>query len=572
MNVTDDHYDAYDYQHYGHSGSRKFGSGSRNERLNYLLSRWEPCPSFQGGIHDDERNDWMGDFEAHADQSQIVRNNETMLPGTVYPGDYAIPCTPASLPVRGLRYRGLRDRGFPSLEDNYTSEYHHSWCTDLPVSENYASATLGPNLYDYSSSQFFQHLPNRAKVPDLTDYRDNNNPDIDLPESIYVSATDESPIDHGPLNFHATFPTPKATDSQHGDFFKQQWHVFSIIAASLRRQRCRIRHCLRILHRAKRALEIEKREFRNMQKYHLHDPEHSQSWYSLGEIIDANDSDDTWRPDTQYPWGPNGKRTEQPREEDLLHEASKSDNEPGVFPGSYYHRYSRHHYFGGRDGQTAMPRLTADVVSQAKNDLARYDSAWTSLSEHSQTITPRIPYPTVTMHFEPLLEPFPAYIRLPRQPAFHPPAHVRIQFHALQFYLYPLGLQASLTFDPPVQSFDDPEQVPDAILSVDEIESLGSNSLQGLKCRMISEIRKWHEDVLRNKGFGTLLDFGSNIKQDFEGRSVHSQYADDPEGLIGDVHDFEEKRTERDVVQGIWAAVQLLKDLVFAEMKRRNMK
>ena len=571
MDAADNYYDVYDNQHYGWSGSRMYGSQLRNERLSYPLSRWDSRPCLQGGNHDNEQIDWAGDFGAYVNQSQEVQNDQTMLHGVGYPGDYILSFGPAGLPVRGLRPTEPREEVFSLPEDNHESEYHHSWCTDLPATKMHPLSTLSPTLDEYFSRQFFQHLPKCAKASDLTDARDDNDSNIDLPTLIQATTTDGASMHHNPPNFDSTSSIPKSTGSQHGDFFKQQWRILRITAAGLHRQRRRIRHSLRVLHRAQQAFELERGEFRNVQKISIQDPEGNQKWHSIHERFGLHNSDNAWRRDTKHLGETRGKRTEQAREKDLMHEASRSSNERRRSSEYDYRQDSEHHYDGGPHEQRVSPPLTADVVSQAKNDLASYDSAWTSLSEQFRTNRPRIPYPTSTMHCGPLLNPFPSNVRLPRLAAFHPPAHVRIQFHALAFYLHPLGLQVSLTCFPSVQGFDDPEQVPDAVVGVEEIDRLHSRTLMELKLRVHKEIRTWHEDTLRKKGFGTLLDCGSAISQDLDRISKESQYSNNSECVMGNVHDLEEKLTERNIVQGVWAAVQFLKDLVNAEMKRRNM-
>ncbi|MCJ1436918.1 hypothetical protein MMC27_006301 [Xylographa pallens] len=561
--AANSHYDVYDNQHYGCSRSRIFGSRLRNERLSYPLSRLDSGPSLNGGIHDNERIDLVGDFEAYVNQSQ---NDETTLYPAAHTSDHFLSFSRADLPVRGPGYTEPGEEGFFLPEDDQKAGYHHSWCTVFPVSDKHSSTTIDPSVDANFSRQFVRHLPNRAKASDLT------SPDTGSPTFIQATTTDGSFIHNNPLYFDSTSSTPNFRDSQQGDYFKQQWRLLSIAVATLRRQRRRIRHSLRVLHRSQKALELERREFRNVQKNNIQDPERNQSWYSTGRKCGMDDGDDAWHRDTDCYWESRRKMTEQPREKDILYEASRSDDEPTGSSRHCYRHYSNHHYPGGPHGHIIPPPLTPDAVSQAKDNFMKYESAWTYLSDQSQTNTLRIPYPTVTMQAGPLLESFPSYVRLPRLPDFHPPAHVRIQFHALEFYLHPLGLQTSLTFRPLMQSFDDPEKVPDAVVGVDGIERLNSNSLIELKCGMINEVRKWHEDSLRRKGFGTVLDSCSAITQDFDSKSKQDHHARRSEFVIGDVHDFEEKLTERDIVQGVWAAVQLLKDLVIAEIKRRNMK
>ncbi|MCJ1413758.1 hypothetical protein MMC32_000082 [Xylographa parallela] len=492
--------------------------------------------------------------------------------GATYPGDHVLSFGRADLPVRDPAYTEPGEEGFFLPEDDHEAGYHHSWCTGFPVSGKHSSVTIDPILGANFSRHFVPHLPNRAKASDLTDSRNDDISNIDFPTFIQITPTDGSSIHYDPLYRDSTVSTPNPRDSQHGDYFKQQWRLLSAAVAALRRQRRRLRHSLRVLHRSQRALELERREFRNVQKSNVRDPERNQSWHSNGRKCGMDDGDDAWCRDTEYSWESRCKGTEQPREEDFFYEASRRDDEPRRFSRHDQRHYSEHSYVGGRHAQTIPPPLTPNTISQAKDNFVSYESAWTYLSARSQANALRIPYPTVTMHAGPLLEPFPSYVRLPRQPAFHPPAHVRIQFHTLEFYLHPLGLHASLTFSPLMQDFDDPEQVPDAVIGVDEIERLKSSSLMELKCRIINEVRRWHEDSLRRKGFGTILDSCSAIKQDIDSKSRQGHRASKSEFVIADVHDLEEKLTERNIVQGIWAAVQLLKDLVFAEMKGRNMK
>ncbi|MCJ1383301.1 hypothetical protein MMC17_006414 [Xylographa soralifera] len=569
MDATANQYDMYHKEHYGCSGSCIFGSRFRNERLSCPLPKWDPSSAFQRGIHESEQFNWVGDFEAYVNQSQEVQNNETMLRGAVYPEDHVLSFDQADLPVRDPGHREPREESFLLHEEDHIVDYHHSWRTGLPVFNDRSSATLDPPLDDHFSRQFFQQLPNRAKVPDLTDSIDHDNFSIDSPTLIQVNSTDGSPIHHNPSYFISNSSGSGSRDIQHGDYLKQQWRLLRVAAASLCRQRRRIRNSLRVLHRSQKALELERQEFRDVQKNNMRDPECDQSWYSINGRPGMDESDDAWRRDTKYFWKSRGKRTEQPGEEDLFYKASKSDDEPKGSSRRDYRHSSERHYFADRHGQTMPPPLTPDVVSQAKDNFANYKSAWTYLSERSQVTSPRIPYPTVTMQPGPLLEPFPSYVRLPHPPAFHPPAHVRIQFHALEFYVHPLGLQASLTFSPPLQSYDDPEQIPDAVVGVDGIDRLEFISLIELKYRMMEEVRKWHEDSLRRKGFAAVLDSKLAIRHDVDSEPKQGQHA---ECVMGNVYDLDEKLTERNIVQGVWAGVQLLKDLVTAETERRQSK
>ncbi|MCJ1294172.1 hypothetical protein MMC34_005729 [Xylographa carneopallida] len=572
MDAADNRYNVYDDRDYAHSGSRVFGSRLRNERLSPPFSTWEPRSSPQGGIHDNEHTNWVSDVEAYVNQNQEVRNNERMQRRDVYSGEYSLSFAPANLPVRGLWYAERREEDFPSPQDHHRFEYHHSWSPSFPVvSEKHPSAALSPALDDYFSRQFCQHLPNRSKASDLTDSSYDDIADVNSPTLVQVTTADESSIHHDPLHFDATSSTPKSPESQDGNFFRRQWRNLNVTAASLHRQRRRIRHNLRVLHRAQRALELKRGKFQNMLKNNMQNPDRFQRWHSTGERIGMYDGDNDWRRDTRHSWRPRGKRTGHSGEEDPLYGAWRSNDEPRETSSRDYHHSTKHSYDDDPHGQTVRPLPTADVVSRAKKEIANYDSAWMSLSERAQTSQPRIPYPTVTTHCGPLLEPFPSYIRLPRPPAFHPPAHVRIQYHALEFYLHPFGLQVSLTFDPPLQSSDDPQQIPNApVIGVDGIESLSSSSFLELKGWMMDDTKRWHEDSLRKKGFGPLLDSGSPISRNYDRNPEQRQYSGRPERVACEFPDIGERLTERDIVQGVWAAVQSLKDFVLTEMKRRH--
>ncbi|MCJ1395415.1 hypothetical protein MMC18_008301 [Xylographa bjoerkii] len=553
------------------------GHPLRNEQFNYTVPHRPSGRSFQGGVDDNDRIYCEGDFEAYVNRSREVQDHENMLRNAEFIKNGVLPLDHAGMPVRDVgdeQPLEEEEEGFLSPETDQSAEHNSSWCTVLHGADGYCSATISPPLNDYFSTEFLQDLPDGLNTYHLPNSIDDNTFNMSLPTSRQDIISDWSSDHHDPSFFYSTASRPCSGDHQPGNLLKQQWRILNIAAASLRRQRHRIRHSLRVFYRSQKALDIEWREFRNLRDNNIRDSRRGRGWYSNGRRSATDDSEDAWSRDTRHFWG-SGRRTEQPGKENLFYAASKSDDEPcGPSDRNYYHNLE-HPNFTGRHRQTTPPPLVADAIDQAGKHLANYESAWSSLSKRSQATSSSIPYPTVTLQSAPLLEPFPSYVGLPCQPAFHPSPHVRIQFHALEFYLHPLGLQASLTFSSPMQSFGDPEQVPDAVLDADGIERLDSGALTRLRDMMIKEVRKWHEDRLREKGFSTVLDCERAIRQECDTRSKESkdgQYTHDSKHVMERADSSDEKLTERDIVQGVWAAVQLLKEIVKAELEKRKMR
>ncbi|MCJ1404067.1 hypothetical protein MMC11_007292 [Xylographa trunciseda] len=565
--TANNHYDAYHNPHYGRSGNHTFDRRSGNERLSYPVSSWAPGPSSQGGIHDNGRIDWVGDSETPVNQTWEVMNDDNMLYNAVFIGDHVLRFDQAGMLAREVGHEEFSEEGILSPETDQSAEHNNPWYNEPAFSEEHSSTTTDFGLDNYYNKYFLHDLSgglNASHSPHSIDFSAFN---IASPISTLNTSSDGSSAYHDPSDFYSTSPRPSSGSFQYGNHIKRQWQILNIAASSLRRQQRRIRHSLRVLHRAQRGFEIERQELRNLQDNRMRDSERKHRCCPKDEDLSTDASNDACSRDF---WKPRRRETGKPWEEDLLFTASKSAEEPHQFRGHNHRHYSEQHHSDTHYGLNILPPLPADAVNQAANDLASYNSAWTSVLERSQNISPKIPYPTVTTQAGPLLEPFPSYVRLPSLPAFHPSSHVRIQFHTLEFYLHPLGLQASLTFNPPTESLDDFEQVLDTVLGVDRIDKLDFGSLIRFNVTIKAEKKKWHEDSLRRKGFGIVLDCEAVIGQDLDSAPEQNQHANNPERTLGNAYDLDEKFTGRDIVQGVWAAVQLLSELITSEIERRR--
>ena len=156
----------------------------------------------------------------------------------------------------------------------------------------------------------------------------------------------------------------------------------------------------------------------------------------------------------------------------------------------------------------------------------------------------------------------------------HSSTHVRIQFHVLAFYLHPFGLQPCLVPLPPQKDIEEPGKEIPGPLEVMGLRDTERETLEQIKAMMDDEVVKWHEDKLRLRGFGKVFDEGSVMLTD----GFVEEYPNTPrdQRRRRDTHgqaynaDAGKKIKEKDLVHGVWAAVDLLRGLVKKEIKREK--
>ena len=541
-----------------------------DERFSFVVPEWGPAidsPFYQRRSYNVERVDWEGESEAYMDQGQEVSSGVNIMYGTVFRDNYVQPFDQAGIHFRDFERRKHLEESVLLPEADQPPEHNRFWCTDLPVPQEHLSACRGLTFNDLRNRQFFQDIPHDSNAFHLPDSIEDNFSDIRSPKSTEDALSDEFSEYYYPSYFSTHSPRPNTADCQHENHMREEWQVLNLAAMSLRRQRRRLRYRLRVLYRSQRALEIEQRTFRHLRDDDMREPERDRRWYLNRGNFGEENNDDMWNRDKRHFWGFQRSRTEQSHEENSYHSGSENFNDPDTPLGhdwrdnSEYERYTDHH------GQRSSPPLTADAINEAKNNLADYESAWSSISQQNQGCSAAIPYPTVTLKSKLLLEPFPSYIRLPRNLGHHPSTHMRIQFHTLEFYLHPLGLQPSLTFTSTIETVNEPEQIPDADLGIIGLETLDAIRLEDLKRAMFKEVEKWHEDKIRLKGFGEVLDCEAVTHQC---PYSDNRYGKGVEYVTGKTVEMDEKLLGRDIVQGIWAAVQVLRGLVSAELQRRK--
>ena len=234
-----------------------------------------------------------------------------------------------------------------------------------------------------------------------------------------------------------------------------------------------------------------------------------------------------------------------------------------------------HEEYGSQYPYQPLPSLSRAVIDEAQARLQIYNSAWSTIISPAEAISAQIPYPSSTLRPEDLLRPSPSYLRFLMLAPEHSSAHIRIQFHALAFYLHPFGLQPRLVPLPPQEEKEKPDRETQGPLEVIGLVDAERNTLEQIKVMMDSEVVKWHEDKLRLRGFSKMLDD--------EGLVVLK------DGLLeDDLYTSREWRPRRrkyreaygtdtcknikgkDLVHGVWAAVDLLRGLVRQEVKERR--
>ena len=222
-----------------------------------------------------------------------------------------------------------------------------------------------------------------------------------------------------------------------------------------------------------------------------------------------------------------------------------------------------------------LPSLSHAAINEAKARLQIYKSAWSTITSFTEANSAQIPYPSPTLRPEDLLRPFPSYIHFLMLAPEHSSAHIRIQFHALSFYLHLFGLQPGLVPLPPQKGTEELERETPGPLEVIGLKDSERKTLEQIKAMMDNEVVKWHEDKLRLRGFSKVLDDeGPVLLTD----GLLEEYLDSPrdnrprrcthrEAYNADAGS---EIKGKDLVHGVWAAVDLLRSLVRTEMTERR--
>lgn len=372
----------------------------------------------------------------------------------------------------------------------------------------------------------------------------------------------EEPVTNGPpYPSHSTLSFDSLSTLQrrrHGsqNAITNQWRRIMAVISSLGRQRRRLRQEQGSLRRQKAALDLKwrtlqqaqrrgtyRRDRRNKRRHSDYDSEASGTEYfreheqiHYGENV----------------WNGNGKTKAKTRS----HRYSYLDEEvsDGAQLSDHIQEPDRH---SERASPTRRPHLTAAAIAKANTEIEAYESVWRSLSISTSSI---IPYPASNQRPEELLANFPSYISLSPCPSERPSVHTRVQFHAMEFYLRPLGMQPK----------PEPGDQQLTSLNIAGLKAATNEGLERSKIMMDKEVVRWHEDRLRKKGFGEVID-GNGAVLELENEPFKDHACKNEQCRLGQLNRLKWKTVEeREVVQGVWAAVHLLRECMLEEMERRR--
>ncbi|MCJ1249265.1 hypothetical protein MMC30_006488 [Trapelia coarctata] len=356
-------------------------------------------------------------------------------------------------------------------------------------------------------------------------------------------------------------PTPQRHRHNSQNSTILQWRRITAVIASLRRQRRRLRQERDLLRRQKAALDMKWRDLQQTQRRGTYGRDrrskrrhgdcdyeaYRTEYFRKGERSyygdNARTSNGKSKPKTRgdrFPYA----------DEDLTDGEELSDRmpEPDQYPDPI--------------SPITRPQPTAAAIAEANIAIQSYESAWASLSSSTSPIPLKIPYPTPNQQPEGLLAHFPPYISLAPCPLQRPRTDSRIQYHALEFYLRPLGIQPRPTTS----------NLELASWSIPGIKEAEGEMLEKSKVMMDKEVARWHEDRLRKKGFGDVFD-GNGTVLEIENEPFEDHVCDNKQCRLRQFENLKWTRiTEKEVVQGVWAAVHLLREYVIKEMEERKRK
>jgi len=339
-----------------------------------------------------------------------------------------------------------------------------------------------------------------------------------------------------------------------------QWRWIMAMISSLRRQRRRLRQERDLLRRQKAALDLEWRDLQQTQRRGPYRRRRSKRRYR-NYNSDAYGTDYFRKGEGRYNgknvWTSHGKSKAKARadrcsydDQDSTDGEDMSDHMPE--PTQFLDPIS----------PMTRPHLTAAAIAEANIAIQSYETAWACLSSSTTPVPTKIPYPSSDHQPEGLLAQFPSCVSLPPCPVQRPSAHARIQFFALEFYLRPLGMQP--------QPMTEKRDLP--LWSIGGIKEVREEVLEKVKVMMDKEVGRWHEDRLRNKGFGEVFD-GNGTVLELENEPFKDHTCDNKQCRLGRLDELKwTSIKEKEVVQGVWAAVRLLRGCVTKEMDERKRK
>jgi len=375
----------------------------------------------------------------------------------------------------------------------------------------------------------------------------------------------EEPVTSGPANLsRSTFsfdslPTlqRRRQDSQNAN--TTQWRRIMAVISSLRLQRRRLRQEQDLLRRQKATLDLKWRNLQQAQRrgtygrIRRHRRRHS-------DYDSEAYRTEYFREDEQMHCGENvrtGKGKSKAKTRSYRYSYLDEEVSDGAQLSDHIQEPDRH---SDRVSPTRRPQLTAAAIAKANTEIGAYESVWRSLPISTSSIAFKIPYPASNQRPEELLARFPSYISLSPCPSERPSVHTRVQFHAMEFYLRPIGMQPK----------PEPGDQKLTSLNIAGLKAATNEALERSKVMMDKEVVRWHEDRLRKKGFGEVID-GSGAVLELENEPFKDHACKNEQCRLGQFNKLKWKTVEeREVVQGVWAAVHLLRECVLEETERRR--
>ena len=433
---------------------------------------------------------------------------------------------------------------------------------DRPTVEEYRASPDEDDKY-FNPEDHSHYIPGSDRFADTSDFTGISAVRDQSPFADLELSTEEAPSDGFSCRPRSTFSSDHSPPLKYHRRNSQnssalQWRRIMAMISSLRRQRRRLRQERDLLRRQKTALNLEWRDLLETQRHSAYERDHRfergfGDYYSEAFRMEYFDKGE-WSHYGDNVRTSNGKSEKKSKCDRFSHsdEASTddeqlSDHMPEPDP------------YTNPSLPITRPHLPAAAIAEASIVIQSYESAWACLSGSPTHTALKIPYPTSNQQPEGLLARFPSYIDLSPCPVERPSAHGRIKFHALEFYLRPLRIQPQPAMDSDSWS----------IAGIKQVEE---EALKKTKAMMDKEVVRWHDDRLRTKGFGEVVDDrGAVLEIENEPFTDHVCYNEQCQDGQWDKQSWT-RVNEKQLVQGVWAAVHLIRESVTKEMEERRRK